>query len=153
MQEKHILSLANHLLQVWGLSTWNVQFDNAYTRAGCCHYNKRIISLSRNLITLCDAKQVQDVILHEIAHAITGPGHAHNQKWKHWAKRVGANPQACLRNAPRPSPKWLGRCPAGHEITRYRRSRKPLSCAVCAPYFDKRFLITWYLLRPETSAS
>lgn len=148
MEEKHILELANELLFRWGLKNWRVKFDAAYTRAGYCHHKEHTISLSRPLLALYEMDTVKDVILHEIAHALAGPKQAHNQEWKKWAVRVGANPQARLQHTARPAPKWLGRCPAGHEITRYRRSSKPLSCARCAPYFDPQHLITWHLLRP-----
>lgn len=36
---------------------------------------------------------------------------------------------------------FLYACPAGHSVTRYRVLKKPSSCAVCSPTFDRRFLL------------
>ena len=39
----------------------------------------------------------------------------------------------------------LGVCPQGHEVLRFRRPKNmgKLSCAQCAPRFDRRYLISW----------
>jgi hypothetical protein len=39
--------------------------------------------------------------------------------------------------------KWLGACPSGHEIVRFRRPGKPVSCAKCDRRFNTSYLISW----------
>ena len=38
-------------------------------------------------------EEVRDTILHEVAHALVGPGHGHDTVWKATAAQVGARPQ------------------------------------------------------------
>ena len=45
-----------------------------------------------NLNTIEESK---DVVLHEIAHALTGPGHGHDWAWKQKCVLVGARPERC----------------------------------------------------------
>ena len=40
-------------------------------------------------------RQVTDTILHEIAHALAGPGAGHGPAWKATASRLGATPKSC----------------------------------------------------------
>ena len=39
--------------------------------------------------------------------------------------------------------RWLGRCPAGHTVTRIRRPSVPLACATCARSFRIENLLDW----------
>jgi Zn-dependent protease with chaperone function len=51
---------------------WKFVFDNGRRRLGFCNYKKKTISLSRKFIPLLDDEEIIDIILHEIAHALTG---------------------------------------------------------------------------------
>lgn len=123
---------------------WTFQFDNAHRRFGVCRYRSRIISISRSLTELNDESKVRDTLLHEIAHAIVGMGTKHGRVWQLKAREIGCNGSRCykerevnLGEAP-----WIGSCPFGHEISRFKRSRR-ISCARCNPRFDEKYLITW----------
>jgi hypothetical protein len=39
--------------------------------------------------------------------------------------------------------KWRGVCPAGHEVKRFRKPSRPMSCAQCERRFNPRHLIAW----------
>jgi hypothetical protein len=39
--------------------------------------------------------------------------------------------------------KWLGLCPSGHEIIRFRKPSRPMSCAKCERRFNPTYLIVW----------
>jgi predicted SprT family Zn-dependent metalloprotease len=88
------------LLDEHGLTEegWTVEFMNGKWLLGQCRYKDRTIRLSRWLCRLGTDAEVLDTILHEIAHAITGPGHNHNHVWKLNAVRLGANPRAYRYN-------------------------------------------------------
>lgn len=57
---------------------YRFEFDNAKRRFGRCSYRPRFITLSKRLVLLNDYETVKNVILHEIAHALTSPGKGHN---------------------------------------------------------------------------
>ena len=44
--------MARDLLQQHGLDEWNLGFDRAKRRAGCCHFGQKVISLSVPLTRL-----------------------------------------------------------------------------------------------------
>lgn len=135
---------------------WSFQFDNARKRFGYCKFNRGFIrpgdmggtiSLSKNLVALNDEGHVRDTILHEIAHAKSGPRAGHNRIWKLHAIKVGANPERCYSstgdNAVKvPPANWSGVCPNGHTVTRFKKPRET-SCGTCSRSFDRRFLFTW----------
>ncbi len=139
-----VQQLARVLMDSHGLEQWDLVFDRARRRAGMTRYNDQIISLSRPLMQLYDEKQVRDVVLHEIAHARVGTGHGHDEMWKKEARRLGTPPRASITEGPRAPAPYVGRCPNGHEVERYRLPRGVRSCATCSKIFDHRYLLTWY---------
>lgn len=139
------LRLARQLMDQYGLSDWGLRADNARRRAGMCNQTDKVLSFSRYLIPLYDKADVRDVILHEIAHALVGAKHGHDSVWKKTAKTIGARPKARLdKSLPSVEAPWVGICPNGHRVDRFRRPRKPMSCAQCSPRFDRRYLLEWF---------
>lgn len=86
----HAEILANCLLVKHGLRDYNFSFDNSKKRFGFWHYNKKSISLSKNLTLLNEEAHVKDCILHEIAHALAPKGAHHNHEWQKIALSIGA---------------------------------------------------------------
>lgn len=113
-------SMARH-----GLTDWKFRLDSAKRRAGCCNYTYRTISLSRHYVLLNPVESIRDTILHEIAHALVGPGHHHNEVWKAKCVEIGAKPVRCYSDATTamPEPKWLAVC-AGC-LTEFKRHKRP----------------------------
>lgn len=93
-------ALALKLMDQYGLlkrdPPWRLEYDLAYNRFGQCHETKRLIRLSKVLVTFNDIEQCTDTILHEIAHALVGNRHGHDNIWKHCASKIGAKPKACF---------------------------------------------------------
>jgi predicted SprT family Zn-dependent metalloprotease len=69
---------------------------------------------------------VRDTLLHEIAHALVGPGEGHGPKWQATALRIGATPRACDTSPDTvvmPGD-WQARCPACEKTFHmYKRPR------------------------------
>lgn len=73
---------------------------------------------------------VRDTVLHEVAHALVGPGKGHGDEWKAKCVEVGAAPKRLKNGAKgeqppinRQTPKWVARCcDCGHVIRRSRVS-------------------------------
>ena len=89
------VALAESLIKQHALVGWSFQFDNARRRAGACDYSMKVISLSRLFCLRVSDDQVRDTILHEIAHALAGPKHNHDAKWKSIARAIGCTAQRC----------------------------------------------------------
>src|SRR5690349_19741706 len=136
--------LASELMARHGLSGWRLVFDNAKTRGGVCRYDVREIGLSRPLMSLYEAEQVTEIVLHEVAHALTGPGHGHDRVWRASARRIGCSGRRCLPvDAPSVEGPWAGVCPAGHRTTAHRRPIRVESCRSCSTGFDEAAIYTW----------
>jgi predicted SprT family Zn-dependent metalloprotease len=54
-----------------------------------------VISLSRLYCLKARDDQVRDTILHEIAHALAGPKHNHDARWKSIARSIGCTADRC----------------------------------------------------------
>lgn len=112
---------------------WSFGLDHARTRLGCCHYTEKRITCSRHLVAYLAPDEVEQVILHEIAHGLSGHAAGHGKVWRRQANKLGYTggrtievPEARL------AARWLGRCSAGHEVLRHRRPAKRVYCGACA---------------------
>lgn len=147
---KHAL----HLMEVLGRQElgaplqdrgWTFHFDRAKRRLGVCRGARREISLSahlvaRNGLAHRDEQGVQvvdDVIRHEIAHAIDFERRGrsdHGRTWQAICRRVGAEPSRTYEGGSLDvvPGKYVARCPAcGAEQPYYRRPKNPKACARC----------------------
>lgn len=100
---------------------WRFAFDNAKTRCGSCKFRPRLITISRHYAARNDVDQVRNTILHEIAHAIAGPGVGHGVAWKQIARYLGTSTERCNSQAVMPPAKYMAHCTQCH--TTYRRHR------------------------------
>lgn len=124
--------LARALMDEHGLQGWTFEFDRARVRAGACHFADRRISLSRALTAVHPDEQVRETVLHEIAHALVGPRHGHDEVWRRQARAIGASGERCYSaDEPAVPGRWQGRCVAGHVVHRHRRPQRLLLCARC----------------------
>ncbi len=144
MNHTQARELATRLMDQHGLTGWRLVFDNARTRAGVCRSDRQEIGLSRYLTDLYSPDQVREAVLHEIAHALVGPGHGHDRKWRTVARRIGCSGQRCMpADAPRVDGTWVGVCAAGHRTTAHRRPVRVRSCRGCSATFDPAAILTW----------
>ena len=123
-------ALAEHQLIDDG---WTFEWDNAVRRAGSCSLGRKRITLSRALFAIeSNRGSALDTILHEIAHALAGPGAGHGPTWKWVATRVGARPERCcsLDSPPR---RIIGTCACGsiHGRTRSPGFGARYGCRIC----------------------
>ena len=76
------------------LRFWKVYTNRRKNAFGVCRYNNKRIELSEHLIPNCKKEAVINVILHEIAHAVTR-GHNHDIVWKNMFIKLGGDGQRC----------------------------------------------------------
>jgi len=136
--------LAVELIRRHGLTGWRLVFDNAKTRAGICRSAPQEIGLSRVLTALHSEAEVRDTILHEIAHALVGPAHGHDEVWRAQALAIGCSAKRCVSStSPKVAGPWVGTCPSGHRTTRHRQPTRVQSCGHCSPMFDPQTVLDW----------
>lgn len=137
-------ALGESLLEQHGLSGWTVRYDSAKRRAGICRFGPRVLGLSAPLTSLHPEPEVRDTILHEIAHALVGPSHGHDETWRATATGIGCSGRRCVaEDVPQVEPAWLGVCPRGHARGRHRRPERVMTCASCSRTFDLAHLLSW----------
>ena len=124
--------------------SWSFAFDRATRRAGLCDFRHKRISVSRHLAERFDDDAIHQTLLHEVAHALAGPGTGHGPVWRQIARDLGYvggtthdGPIADDRA------RWRGSCPNGHEFVRFRRPSREVSCGRCSRGFSRAAVITW----------
>jgi predicted SprT family Zn-dependent metalloprotease len=162
MNLQYAYKMTRKLMKEHGISHWSFGFDKARRRFGLCSYSKRRITLSKALVEVNSPQRVRNTVLHEIAHALVGPGKGHGPIWKRKAIEIGCDGKRCydssntvevlaerdpVESALRRKV-YLYKCDhCQGKIRKYVRFRKPRACARCCNKyangkFDKRFLIT-----------
>lgn len=151
--QREVSTLGRALLDQHGLRSWTFGFDSATRRVGCCHYDRRQITVSRHYVALNDLERIRLTILHEIAHALT-PGHGHDRVWARKCREIGGTgttrTSQAVAETVRPAAKWIGTCASncGRTYERQRltpRVRLTSHCLPCSPpgQFPDSSLITW----------
>jgi predicted SprT family Zn-dependent metalloprotease len=119
-----------------GLRGWSFGFNRRKQTLGLCIYQRRTIELSVHLVERANHwDEIRDTILHEIAHALVGPGHGHDKVWKRKCVEVGAKPERCGA-ADMPEGAWKAHCTGcGKQFHRHRKPKrlKGWYCQACGP--------------------
>jgi len=70
---------------------WSYQLDNYSKQFGVCCENRRLISVSKKLAAINPPNETRNTILHEIAHALVGCWHWHDEVWVSCFLRIGGD--------------------------------------------------------------
>lgn len=131
--EERVAAEAERLLKEHGLwdQGWRYRSSTTLRFVGYCYYYRKIIEVSEHYLLKTDWKEIVDVILHEIAHALAfleygEEGKGHGWYWKHTARRIGANPSSTTHKAVSTAkPNYKMECPnCGRVWWRYRMRRR-----------------------------
>jgi predicted SprT family Zn-dependent metalloprotease len=117
----------NHLMTHYGLiqNGWTYEYNNRLTTAGMTYYNSKKIEISKKYVSskYTSKKCIKNTILHEIAHALVGKGHGHNNIWKSKAIEIGCDGERCFDNPMSDVTKYCLVCPKGCNIGRCRMGK------------------------------
>lgn len=138
-------NLAHQLLDTHQLDAWSFDFDRATRRFGVCKYRTKTITLSRVLTEINPESEVTETLLHEIAHALVGPGNGHGGVWLKKLREIGGT-GGRTHSAAVPPARWLGTCPNGHVSQRQRMSRTDTACGPCCNAHNRGKFSADYLL-------
>ncbi len=136
MQTELAEKIAVELIDSYGLTGWSFKFNKSKRMLGICKAGTKRIELSYAYVFKNDESHVRDTILHEIAHALVGVEHGHDEVWKEMCIQIGCNPKACDNTALLPQGAWQARCACC--FTLFSRHRKPemlsgMYCKRCGP--------------------
>ena len=134
MELSGVRLLADRLLKEHELfeKGWSFSFDRAKRRAGSCKFSKKEITLARAYAEQEDFKEIKNTILHEIAHALVGPKHGHNEIWRQKALEIGCDAERChyvVFSKPKYKLTCINRC---FEVARYRVNQNFLHSRICS---------------------
>ena len=130
--ERDAVDRCEELMKAHGLAAkgWVARLDDSRSRAGACDYSKKRILLSRLYVRVVGRSELDDTILHEIAHALVGPHHHHDAVWRAKARAIGCSGDRChtLRFSP---PRWIVACQGGCFSRPAHRRRRHAVCRRC----------------------
>lgn len=139
--------LTYFLMQKHGLlNRWKFRWHNKKRSLGTCSYTKKIIYLAKWYTELNEQSEVQDTILHEIAHALCyekygSKGIGHGKLWKNICREIGAIPRSCTTsklNRPKNHYKYSEHCCG---VT-YGRHRLQKNAKYFCPKCNRRLFLT-----------
>ena len=134
MTEFDVLDLAMDLFEKHGMpDDWTFDLDRAHCILGRCWHRRKTISLSVHFIRAkkTTKEEITDTLLHEIAHALVGPGHGHDSVWKRKCIEIGARPVRCGQAFAETS-RYVGVCSkCGNQVRFHRKVRHNYLCIKC----------------------
>lgn len=95
--EMSIVHWARGIMDKHGLieDGWSFAINGRFSSAlGRCTYTKRLIELCRSHVSEDSYENILDTLMHEIAHALVGPGKGHEKEWQQMAISLGARPSS-----------------------------------------------------------
>lgn len=137
MDTKQAFIRAYELMTFHGLVQlgWTFRLDRGKSRAGLCDDSKKQISVSIHLVKNGDVYMFENIILHEIAHALVGCRHKHDEVWRAKAIEIGCDGDKYVKSfCPRA---WTITCPCGaNNFEKHVLHRKTLNrvCIHCGQY-------------------
>lgn len=137
MNSQEALTLARELMNQHSLNGWNLSLDRATRRFGCTDYGTMTISLSKALVELNEWETVKKTVIHEIAHALVGSRHGHDDIWRAKAISLGHSGSRCYSavDVVTPPMKYVGTCPKCGKQTQKNR-RQEVACGKCCKAFN-----------------
>lgn len=129
-------SLAERLMQQFGLDRWSYGVNKRKKTLGLCFSSVKRLELSQNFILYNSEAAVKETLLHEIAHALVGTEHGHDMVWKEMAESIGASPKRTTNSVIMPLGAWQATCGGcGFIFSRYRKPKynSSTTCRRCGP--------------------
>ena len=121
---------ARHRAESGLAAAWTFGFDLSTVRAGVCRYRDTRIDLSVSYCLRATRAEIENTLLHEIAHAIAGAKHGHDAVWQAKAREIGCTAERC-HDVTHTVARWVGECGCGRRWFRQRLSRRLRYGAIC----------------------
>ena len=92
------------------LKGWKLTVSNFHKYAGLTLYATKRIQLARRMLHVFSTKEVIDIILHEIAHALLPVGSEHGVRWTRLHRSLGGSGKAHCRIFHKPQQVYMCKC-------------------------------------------
>lgn len=89
---------ALRLLLEHDLGDWRFEFSITERSVGRCRHRDKTIEFSTHYLS-SPAHVIYNTLLHEVSHAIVGPGHGHDKTWQKVARQLGCSGTRCETEA------------------------------------------------------
>lgn len=125
---------------------WTFSWLTTKRTMGLCDYRTKMVSASKIYVGIASVEQLENTVLHEIAHALAGFKAGHGFAWERACVAIGAEPKR-LFDASQISPPytWARSCPSCGPVAKYfskPRSKRSHSCGRCSGgAFNRDFLL------------
>lgn len=95
---KIVYGMARSLMDKYGLCDWTIKFNRRASSLGLCDSSMKTIALSLLYMRHSETTEalMRNTILHEIAHALVGVHHGHDDVWKAKALEIGCDGNRCI---------------------------------------------------------
>lgn len=90
-------ALAVDVVDAYLPQDWTIKWERMDGTAGLCNHTDRVLVFNPSILASYSRDEVLQVVLHEVAHAIVGPGKGHGRVWKDMARRLGYTGEATVR--------------------------------------------------------
>ena len=150
MNTETVEQMAKELMSKHNLNDWRLKWNDSKRMFGYCSYTHHAIYLSKLLTELNEEREIIDVILHEIAHALAPITEHHGKVWKNIARDIGCNATRCYgKEVIEPKKPYTVSCKYGHtfQSDRKPRHRRILACHICCNKFNHGKFAKKYKLR------
>ncbi len=120
---------------------WTFGFDLSTVRAGVCRFRDARIDLSVSYCLRATRADIENTLLHEIAHAMVGAEHGHDAVWQAAANAIGCTAERC-HDVTHTVARWVGVCGCRRRWFRQRLSRRlrhGATCRTCGQAIDWRW--------------
>jgi len=133
---RHIEAFAAAKIAEHLTGDWTYSWLKTKRTMGLCNYRTKMISASRVYVGVASVEQLENTVLHEIAHAIAGFEAAHGPAWERACVEIGAEPKR-LFDASTISPPytWCMSCKVcgpQRKLFAKPRSKRSESCVNCS---------------------
>lgn len=81
------------LLDENGLTEWKIRIATSVNKPylGLCDHNNKTIFINGLSVDTHPDSELENTLRHEVAHALVGPGHSHDETWQAKAKELGCD--------------------------------------------------------------
>lgn len=95
---------------------WTIAWNRMAGTAGVANYRTRTVTFSARAVEAWDWPLVEQLVLHELAHVLVGPGQAHGKTWARAVKDLGGTPAEFCPRFSSPAARFLGKFGEGGNL-------------------------------------
>lgn len=128
---KQVADKAYNLIAEHGLVNWQVQFNNRTVVVGETDHLEKTLTFSKKFIKVAEEHEFYGVLMHEIAHALLGPGFGHGERFIEKCMQIGVPEEYATYATKKHIRKYMYKCSeCGYAGS--HNSHKDVYCYYCS---------------------